>query len=874
LNDKELPRAPQTRRLSEQQDGRGVPVAQNGALNGRAALDTMLASAVLSVQEYYQDAERWFDVPLEGRPLKLGRTAQGGPHGPNDIVLDVPFVARDQARIEPDGLGHRVAALGAPNRMTVHGQPLGSQPYLLRDGDVLELCHAGSSDVVTLTYRNPMLKATEQTPEFKSHQFDPRQVRTAIGRQDCAVVLKHPTVSRVHAWIDRLPDGSHVLRDAGSSNGTFVNGQSINQHMLQAGDIIRIGPFKLVYQRNRLDQYDQRRGMRIDARDLTHMVTIGGQQKTILHPVSLSIEPREFVAIVGGSGAGKSTLMRAISGYIHARGGQVLVNGDDFYQHFDAYRALIGYVPQDDILHQTLQVDRALDYAARLRLSADSDKAEIEQRVEQALGDVEMLPHRTKNVENLSGGQRKRVSIAAELLADPSLFFLDEPTSGLDPGLEKKMMHTLRHLANGGRTVVLVTHATENIALCDHVVFMAGGRMVFFGPPAEALTFFGVTTGLFSDIYTRLEGRADPSDPLVQDHLGQEYAAWRQQNPQHIDLPTLAELWELKYRRSAIYKRYVANRLARSSPIPANSAPEAPAARRPRPTHQSPLRQFALLTQRYFELTIRDRWNLLILLLQAPIIGLMNLLLIRSDVLTGTTAIEVIPRLQAQSLLFVLAPVGVWFGVINAAREITKEQAIYRRERHSNLALLPYIFSKVVVLAILVLIQNAALLGVLALKVDFAGLRGVLFPLWPELFVSMVVASLAGMTLGLIISGLSATSDQAISMVPLALVPQILFTGLIFRLEQHSVPEVLSWLMISRWSVDALGTSVNINRFCHLPNGSPLAKNCHSTLADAFPDAFIRSSEHLHYTWLILLLFIVGGIAITALLLKLKDRRS
>ena len=252
----------------------------------------------------------------------------------------------------------------------------------------------------------------------------------------------------------------------------------------------------------------------------------------------------------------------------------------------------------------------------------------------------------------------------------------------------------------------------------------------------------------------------------------------------------------------------------------------------------------------------------------------MNLLMIRSDVVTGATATDLIPRLQAQSFLFVLAPISVWFGVINAAREITKEQAIYRRERHSNLALLPYIFSKVAVLSILVLIQNAALLGVLALKVDFAGLWGAMFLQWPELYISMVLASLAGMALGLIISALCATSDQAISMVPLALVPQILFTGLVFRLEPDSLPEAISRIMISRWAVDALGTSVNINRFCHLPNGSPLAANCTPPLADLFPDAFIRSPEHLRYTWLILLLFVGAGVAITALLLKLKDRRN
>src|SRR5205085_8747402 len=330
-------------------------------------------------------------------------------------------------------------------------------------------------------------------------------------------------------------DGRHTLRDIGSTNGTFVNGQRISQHTLVPGDVIQIGAFKLVYDGDSLDQYDQRGALRIDARNLSRMVASGRASRLILKDVSLSIEPREFVALVGGSGTGKSTLMNALSGYAQATGGHVLVNGDDYYRNFDAYRTVLGYVPQDDIIHRTLPVDRALRYAAQLRLPADTAGAEIGQRITRVLDDVEMTPHRDKLVENLSGGQRKRVSIGAELLADPSLFFLDEPTSGLDPGLEKKMMYTLRRLADSGRTVILVTHATANITQCDHVAFMSDGRMVFFGPPAEALPFFNVTSGDFADIYTKLEGMADQRDAdrwaVVQRDLQNEFNAWLSAHP-------------------------------------------------------------------------------------------------------------------------------------------------------------------------------------------------------------------------------------------------------------------------------------------------------------------------------------------------------
>src|SRR5205085_2565785 len=196
-------------------------------------------------------------------------------------------------------------------------------------------------------------------------------------------------------------DGRHTLRDIGSTNGTFVNGLRITQHALKPGDVIQIGAFKLVYDGDSLDQYDQRGALRIDARNLSRRVVRGGATRLILKDVSLSIAPREFVALVGGSGTGKSTLLNALAGYAQASGGHVFVNGDDYYRNFDAYRTLLGYVPQEDIIHRTLPVDRALGYAARLRLPADTAADEIAQRISRVLEDVEMTPHRDALVENL-----------------------------------------------------------------------------------------------------------------------------------------------------------------------------------------------------------------------------------------------------------------------------------------------------------------------------------------------------------------------------------------------------------------------------------------------------------------------------------------
>ena len=256
-------------------------------------------------------------------------------------------------------------------------------------------------------------------------------------------------------------------------------------------------------------------------------------RKILLDDVSLVIEPREFVALVGGSGAGKSTLMKALCGVAWAGSGNVLVGDEDLVKSYDRYRQRFGYVPQDDILHAGLAVGEALGFAARLRLPPDIGRVELNQRVEESLAQVGLaeLP-RSQLIRSLSGGQRKRVSIAAELLAEPALFFLDEPTSGLDPGLEKRMMALMRRLADSGRTIILVTHATANIDQCDHVAFMGrGGRLCFFGPPQRALEFFGVTSGDYADIYDALE-----SDP---------------------------DAWEQRFLASTDYHEYVAGRLAR-----------------------------------------------------------------------------------------------------------------------------------------------------------------------------------------------------------------------------------------------------------------------------------------------------------------------
>jgi len=354
--------------------------------------------------------------------------------------------------------------------------------YCLKNGTEIKI-GLDPKNQVLLTYFNPLANQVA-VPSKQSIPLKNRSV--LLGRDpNASLQLDSPLVSRRHATIDLDSRGNYILRDH-SVNGVFVNGQRVtNSVQLSEGDAIRIGPFTLTYRSGQLEVQDRGNQIRLDADNLVIPKRLDG--------IKLAIEPGQFVALVGGSGAGKSTLMRTLLGIEKTTNGAVFLNGDNLRENFNIYRNQIGYVPQDDIVHADLTVEEVLSYAAKLRLPPDTD---VNQVVAKTLEDIEMTHRRKALVKQLSGGQRKRVSIGVELLADPKLFFLDEPTSGLDPGLDKKMMQLLRKLANQGRTVILVTHATANITMCDRIVFMGrGGRLCYFGPPAEALDFFDVKIG-------------------------------------------------------------------------------------------------------------------------------------------------------------------------------------------------------------------------------------------------------------------------------------------------------------------------------------------------------------------------------------------
>lgn len=806
--------------------------------------------------------------PLARPFMHLGR----GPD--NDIVVNFPTVSTRHLRLETAAGRLQVMDLGSLNGTQVNGRFLApNTPSPLQPGDVLRIGDLqGNSVSLVLEGDAPGAAPPMRTRRLGTHMLA-QHPQLIIGRDpSCHLRLEHPTVSRQHAEIVQQ-GGGYAARDLGSGNGTYVNGRRITGWVtLNPGDVIQIGPFKLVYD-GRLQGLatSMSRGHRLDVVGLGMQVANG---KMILNDISLTVQAGEFISLVGGSGAGKSTLMKAMNGYNPATHGQMLIDGEPLYPNLAAYRAIMGYVPQDDIIHRDLPVYQALWYAARLRLP-DAGPAEIQQRITEALDLVDMKDHAQKPVKVLSGGQRKRVSIAVELLAQPDLLFLDEPTSGLDPGLEKKMMYDLNRLADRGKTVILVTHATSNIEQCDHVAFLAQGELAYYGPPRDATPFFQARD--FADIYLQLGQEVDPSQQKPPPPVLQPYY---QPGAGKV---SAGKLWAQHYRRSPQRQQYVA---ARQQHV--NGRAAAPATSRPSAPRDSSLRQIFILIRRQLDLIRHNPATLFILLLMMPIIAALFMAVSNEGDLVGKYATAVAadaaltaelvgedvgakanytPAATAQQLVTMLGLALTQAGTFGAAYEIVKERAIFKRERAVNLRVGAYVAAKLAVLGLFAIVQVVSALLILSIKVDL-GFAPV-FDFFPsgawELFVTLLLAVLASITFGLFISAVVPGSDVVMYIILVQLFTQIILSGALFPLPDSAVGDLVSKAVISHWTMDAMGSSVgmveldNTSRACavvEIPNeagGMTREVRCEGAAIGDLSLDYLHDPEHLRNTWIALL---------------------
>jgi len=649
--------------------------------------------------------------------------------------------------------------------------------------------------------------------------------RITIGRDpDNDIVVRDLLVSRHHAELVLTARRSYEIVDLHSHNGTFVDGHRIATAKVDEDSVIGFGHHQFRLVAGTLELYEDAGRIEFEASGLSVFV---GDHRAILDDVSFLLPPNCFLAIVGPSGAGKSTLMKALTGFQPADEGSVLYSGRDLYDNLEELRPRIGYVPQDDVLHPQLTVRRALEFAAELRFPSDVSAEERGRAVEEVMAELGLSHRADLRIDKLSGGQRKRTSVALELMTKPSLLFLDEPTSGLDPGFEKSAMELLRGLADGGRTVIVVTHSLQSLDLCDRVIFLApGGSTAFFGTPEEALEYFG--KGDYADVFRALEESEED--------------------------------WKGRYAASPLHHRHVGQPAAavaqRSAPAPLT-----------RSAQRSWAGQLSTLVRRQLAIIAADRGLLLLLVLLAPALGLVVLTALGKNGLTPTVEKGVlVPNPYTLGTCFGLAFCVALMGIVDSFREIVKELPILRRERSIGLSLSAYLASKVVVLAPFVIVQ-AFVFTFLAVQRQHGPEDANLLHWSPllELSLGLALTGIAAMATGLLVSSMVSTSDKAAPIMAALVAVQLLASGGAFDIRGKPLIGQLSQVMATRWGTSAVASTVNIERLT--------LNRCHSAPHSSCDKEWGHSTRRWALDLTGLVVISAGGVAGSAYFLNRRDPR-
>ncbi|WP_396894526.1 ATP-binding cassette domain-containing protein [Mycolicibacterium sp.] len=585
-----------------------------------------------------------------------------------------------------------------------------------------------------------------------------------IGRaSDNDIVIPDVLASRHHATLIPTPGGPEIV-DNRSINGTFVNGSRVDRALLTDGDVVTIGNVDLVFADGTLVRRTETAAATgtggLDVRAVTW--TIEGN-KTLLDNISLTARPGTLTAVIGPSGAGKSTLAKLIAGYTHPTSGTVSFEGHNVHADYASLRSRIGMVPQDDVVHGQLTVNQALMYAAELRLPPDTTKEDREQVVAQVLSELEMTQHAETRVDKLSGGQRKRASVALELLTGPSLLILDEPTSGLDPALDRQVMTMLRQLADAGRVVLVVTHSLTYLDVCDQVLLLApGGKTAFCGPPSEIGAAMGTTN--WADIFSTVAG--DPQ---------------------------------------AANDRYLA-RIGPQPPPPPTEEPSDLGA----PVHTSLRRQFSTIVRRQARLIISDRAYFVFLAVLPFIMGVLSLA-VPGDVGFGKPdPMGGSPNEPGQILVF-LNVGAVFMGTALTIRDLIGERPIFRREQAVGLSTTAYLLAKVCVYTLFAVLQSAIMVSIVVWGKG-GPTEGAVALGNPsvELFATIAATCVASANLGLLLSAVAKSNEQIMPLLVVAIMSQLVFSGGMVPVTNRIVLDQMSWFTPARWGFAASASTVDL----------------------------------------------------------------
>ncbi|CAN5824342.1 FHA domain-containing protein [soil metagenome] len=600
-----------------------------------------------------------------------------------------------------------------------------------------------------------------------------------IGRAtDNEIVIPDVLASRHHATLIPAAGGAEIV-DNRSINGTFVNGQRVEQAMLREGDVVTIGNIDLIFTGGTLARRNETQAATrtggLEVRALTW--TIEGN-KTLLNNISIDARPGTLTAVIGPSGAGKSTFAKQVAGYTHPTSGRITFEGHDIHAEYASLRSRIGMVPQDDVVHGQPTVRQALMYAAELRLPPDTTKEDRERVVMQVLEELEMTQHLETRVDKLSGGQRKRASVALELLTGPSLLILDEPTSGLDPALDRQVMTMLRQLADAGRVVLVVTHSLTYLDVCDQVLLLApGGKTAFYGPPNQIGPQLGTTN--WADIFSTVAG-----DP---DEAGRRY-------------------------------------LERSGPAPQAEASTDEPADLGKPSKTSVRRQFSTIARRQMRLIISDRGYFFFLAALPFIMGVLSLSV------PGTVGFGIpdpmgnAPNEPGQIL--VLLNVGaIFMGTALTVRDLIGERAIFRREQAVGLSTTAYLLAKVCIYAVFAIIQSSIVTAITVLGKGGPTQGSLSFlPPTAELFAVMAATTVTAAMVGLALSALAKSNEQIMPLLVVAVMSQLVFSGGMIPVTDRLVLDQLSWITPARWGFAASASTVDL---IHLVPGPLTPKDSH-----------------------------------------------
>jgi ABC-type multidrug transport system ATPase subunit/ABC-type transport system involved in multi-copper enzyme maturation permease subunit len=705
-----------------------------------------------------------------GKPYVIGRDKSA------DIQVIGSKVSRSHLRLEFNGENWRAIDLDSSNGTFYEGKPFSEldifdQISIFLGGDAgqeirvhpLQLgkkktkdaprkaqTPRGDQTLVASSLEGFIQKHDDQTARIRLQQ------RIRIGRDSANDwQIDDLTVSRFHAEIVQNDNGGFDLVDLRSANGSFINGISVRRREIEIGDLISIGGVTRRFTSDGLESPIGVEGIDIVAKELHFSVGT----KELLSDINFHLGPRSLTAIVGPSGAGKSTLLNAITGRTTPTAGQILIGGRDLHKEYGDLSQRIGLVPQADILHTRLTVRQALTYGAALRFPSETSKQEREARVEEVMEKLELTPRADLRIDKLSGGQRKRASIGLELLTKPSILVLDEPTSGLDPGLDAHVMETLRKLADDGQTVVLVTHSVDNLNFCDNVVLMAsGGRIAYAGPSSTVFTALGKNN--WAEVFRML---SSPEALLLSNKKRSGVVS------------SITELPQEKVKK------------------------------------QSWARQLMTLSSRYLRVIASDRYYLGLLAAIPILIGLICYAT-AGELGLGTGLPDKRGNLFnpiARSNLMILILGTVFIGLSTSVQEIIKEDPIRLREKSVGIRSSTYLMSKVLVLGVATSIQTFIFVSIVLFNRPVPAQGLFIGSAYLEILLLTILLGFGSMCLGLLVSSILSSSEQAMPILVGLTMAQVVLSGALPGKNEGFIA-LVSPLVPSYWSMNSLASSVNL----------------------------------------------------------------